>query len=104
MLVHTSSSAWAQELTHLEAQVRAKLGGDAPPLRFVVGALPAGGQEPVPEAERLVHRPTQAEATQAAELARGISTDAVREAVRKGLRALSCGTEGWADRPLRLID
>ena len=99
VLVHTSSSAWAQELTHLEAQVRAKLGGDAPPLRFVVGALPAGGQEPVPEAERFVHRPTQAEATQAADLARGISADAVREAVRKACElSLAAQRGGRTDR------
>jgi hypothetical protein len=101
VLVHTSSSAWAQELTHLEAQVRAKLGEDAPPLRFVVGALPARGQEAVSEAERIVHRPTQAEVAQAADLARGISAEAVREAVRKACElSLAAQRGGRTDRPI----
>jgi hypothetical protein len=83
VLVHTSSSAWAQELTHLEEQVRAKLGPEAPRLRFAVGPLPAAGPETVPEAQRFVHRPTEAEAARAAEIAGGIGADDVREAVRE---------------------
>jgi hypothetical protein len=83
VLVHTSSSAWAQELTHLEEQVRAKLGPEAPRLRFAVGALPATGRETVSEAQRFVHRPTEAEDAQAAELAGRIDADSVREAVRE---------------------
>ena len=41
LIVHTSSSAWAFELGHLEARLRKVLGPAAPPkLRFVVGPLP----------------------------------------------------------------
>jgi hypothetical protein len=101
VLVHTSSSAWAQELTQLEAQVRAKLGESAPRLRFAVGPLPAPGQEPVPEAERSVHRPTDADSAEADRIVRGIEAEAVREAVREAC-ALSFAVQRAArtDRPI----
>jgi hypothetical protein len=83
VLVHTSSSAWAQELTHLEEQVRAKLGQAAPRLRFVVGPLPEAGRESVPDERRSLHRPTEREDAQAAEMTREVSVEAVREAIRK---------------------
>jgi len=94
------SSAWAQELTQLEAQVRAKLGESAPRLRFAVGPLPAPGQEPVPEAERSVHRPTEADSAEADRIVRGIEAEAVREAVREAC-ALSFAVQRAArtDRP-----
>ena len=101
VLVHTSSSAWAQELTQLEAQVRAKLGDDAPRFRFAVGPLPAAGREAVPEAERVVHRPTEADSAEADRIAREIEAEAVREAVREAC-ALSLAAQRIerTDRPI----
>lgn len=84
--VATSSSAWAFELTQLEATVRAKLGerleGDGPPaLRFAPGPLPELGRESAPTRERTVPRPTRAELAEAARLAAPIGDSELGRAV-----------------------
>src|ERR671918_476507 len=63
--VATSSSAWAFELTHLEATVRERLaerlGAAAPPaLRFAPGRLPEPGAEDVTTSARTVPKPSPA--------------------------------------------
>jgi hypothetical protein len=99
VLVHTSSSAWAQELTLLEEQVRGKLGPNAPRLRFAVGALPEAGRESVPDEGRSLHRPTATEDAQAAEMTREVSVEAVREAIRKACAlSLAAQRTGGTDR------
>jgi len=96
VVVHTSSAAWAQELTHLEPEVRARLGDDAPALRFVVGPLPEPGPEPVPEARRSAHRPTALEFEQASAIVAAIESESVREIVRE-----ACARSLAAQRPAR---
>src|ERR671918_2286090 len=81
--VATSSSAWAFELTQLEATVRAKLaarlGGDAPPaFRFAPGPLPESGGEPVEASKQVVPRPSRAEVEAGERLAEEISGSALR--------------------------
>lgn len=101
VIVHTSSSAWAQELTHLAAQVRETLGEGAPPLRFVVGPLPEPGPEAVPGRCRSVHSPNAAELEQAARMAAAIEAPAVRERVREACAlSLAAQRAGPTDRSI----
>ncbi len=65
--VATSSSAWAFELTQLEATVRANLAarleGDGPPaLRFAPGPLPEPGAASVESSARTVPKPSRGRA------------------------------------------
>ena len=90
--VAASSSAWAFELTQLEATVRAKLAerleGDAPSaLRFAPGPLPEPAGEPVEASKRVVPRPSQAEAAAGERIAGEIEGSALREAVAKAAGA-----------------
>jgi hypothetical protein len=85
--VHTSSSAWAFELSQLEPQVRAALGELAPArLRFAPGPLPEAATvatrvvrtSPEPSAEQRAH---------AAELVAGIDDENLRKIVAKAAAA-----------------
>jgi hypothetical protein len=86
--VNTSSSAWAFELGQLEAEIRARLGELAPPkLRFAPGPLP----EPLtvaadgPRANR--SEPTLQDRFEAAELARPIDDEKLRNLVARAAAA-----------------
>ena len=101
--VAARSSAWAFELTHLEADVRARLrerlGEDAPrALRFAVGPLPEAGPAPVEERARNVPRPGPPEEAAAAELAAPIRDSELRRLVARAAAA-SLARVG-ADRPI----
>jgi hypothetical protein len=105
LVVHTSSAAWAFELTHLAPvvleQLHAALGGEAPvALRFVPGALPehgvaadrapAGGRPPAAVA------PSAVSESEAARLTAGIEDQELRSRVA---RAAALGLEkARADR------
>jgi len=86
--VHTSSSAWAFELSQLEKDVRSRLGDLAPKrLRFAPGPLP----EPEPE-ERDGARPnavhaSSAERETAAALAAEIADEKLRNLVARAAAA-----------------
>jgi hypothetical protein len=90
--VATSSSTWAFELTHLEAEVRDRLGaklGESVPkqLRFAPGRLPSPAAEPPEDAEResLAVRPETR--MQAESLAAGIEDEELRKAVANAAAA-----------------
>jgi hypothetical protein len=90
--VATSSSTWAFELTHLEAEVRARLRarlGESVPkqLRFAPGRLPSPAAESPEDAKResLTVRPETR--TQAESLAAGIEDEELRKAVAKAAAA-----------------
>jgi hypothetical protein len=104
--VATSSSAWAFELTHLEATVRAKLaerlGGDVPPaLRFATGPLPEPGRESVEPSERIVPKPSQADVAEGERIAGEIGDSALREAVARAAAASFAAAAGRSsDSPI----
>ena len=90
--VATSSSTWAFELTHLEAEVRdsleARLGESVPKqLRFAPGRLPSPAAELPENAEResLAVRPETR--MQAESLAAGIEDEELRKAVANAAAA-----------------
>ena len=98
LVVHTSSSVWAHELTQLEAELRQRLGTTAPPrMRFVVGLLPDSDSAGVTEVEQRVHRPTAAERTKAGEIAQSISDPELRSRVAEAI-AHSLATARCAGR------
>ncbi len=86
--VNTSSSAWAFELGHLESEIRARLGEQAPArFRFAPGPLPdlspaasERPQEPLPE-------PTDEHVARARGWAAGIASQELRKTVEKAARA-----------------
>jgi hypothetical protein len=87
LVVHTTSSVWAQELTHMEDLVRERLGAAAPArIRFAVGVRP----EPGTEAERPRPAPRRAGAAEqsiGASIAAPIAGDELREAVARAIAA-----------------
>jgi Dna[CI] antecedent, DciA len=91
--VNTSSSAWAFELTQLEATIRDKLGELAPPkLRFAPGPLP----EPLTIAEDAssptTPAPSDADRARAAELAAAIGDEKLRNLVARAAAASLTGS------------
>ncbi len=104
--VATSSSAWAFELTQLEATVRAKLAarleGDVPPtFRFAPGPLPEPGGESVEASKRVVPRPSRAEVEEGERIAGEIADSALREAVARAAAAsLAAGARRSSDSPV----
>ncbi|MFL6006636.1 MAG: DciA family protein [Gaiellaceae bacterium] len=91
--VSTSSSAWAFELTQLEAAIREKLGELAPPkLRFAPGPLP----EPPTNAEDVssanAPEPSAADRVRASELAAGIADEKLRNLVARAAAASLAGS------------
>jgi hypothetical protein len=100
LLVATSSSAWAFELTHLEEQVRgrlrAALGKSAPKrLRFAPGRLPEAPAPSAREAEATPARPGPQEREAAAKIASAISDEELRElAARAAAASLASGRSG----------
>jgi predicted nucleic acid-binding Zn ribbon protein len=106
LLVHTSSSVWAFELTALEAtmveQLRASLGDAAPAaIRFAPGRLPERGPHPeqADPAPPLAVSREHEEAAQ--EIAAGIESEPLREAVARAAAASLARSEARPDdRPL----
>lgn len=97
LVVHTSSSAWAHELTHLVDTVRERLGPLAPPsLRFVVGPLPEPAAAPkVPRGEQPLHRVSPGDEAKAAEIAAAIEDSGLRAAVaRAAALSLAAASSG----------
>lgn len=86
--VNTSSSAWAFELGQLEAEVRNKLGDLAPKrLRFAPGPLPetlSTVDSHLPESRP---KPSPDERRRAAELARPIKDEKLRNLVSRAVSA-----------------
>jgi hypothetical protein len=98
LVVHTSSSTWAQELTQLEPAVRDQL-GCAARLRFVVGPLPEPDTASAPDVRRSVHTPTDRETDRGAEIARAIEDPGLREQVARACAlSLAAARDGPADR------
>jgi hypothetical protein len=86
--VHTSSSAWAFELTQLAAvvlgQLGEALGDDAPAgLRFAPGPLPEPVHVPEEQPARTVHEPSAEVAREADRLAAGIADEELRTHVAR---------------------
>ena len=82
--VHTSSSAWAFELAHLESTVRERLGALAPArLRFAVGPLPEPAVETAATAQRTPLEPSPDEVAEAAELVAGLDDENLRNLVSR---------------------
>jgi hypothetical protein len=102
VVVHVSSSAWAQELTQLEATIRERLDEPAPArLRFVVGAVPEPGLESAPKVEQLADHPTVGEHSRGREMALGIENPALRAAVaRAAALSLARSRGDRLDRPV----
>lgn len=104
--VATSSSAWAFELTQLEATVRAKLAeqleGDPPPaLRFAPGPLPEPGKETVKSSQRTVPGPSPSDRVEGARIAAAIEDSGLREAVARAAAAsLAAAAGGSSDRSI----
>ena len=92
LVVHTSSSAWAFELTQLDGEIRARLGPLAPArAKFIPGPLP-GGAEDVKSPER-VRGDIQPEADLAARtLAADIADPELRELVARAAAISLSGT------------
>ena len=90
--VATASSAWAFELTQLEATVRGhlrdRLGADAPPrVRFAVGLLPERGPETDARHARTVPKASPADAAEGERLAGGIEDSELRALVARAAAA-----------------
>jgi predicted nucleic acid-binding Zn ribbon protein len=104
--VATSSSAWAFELTHLEATVRAKLTehleGDGPPaLRFAPGSLPEPGAESVKSPAPTVPKPSSADLAVGEEIAAGIEDPRLRGAAARAIAASLAAENGrLSDGPI----
>jgi hypothetical protein len=90
--VATSSSAWAFELTQLEAEIRRRLGdavGEAAPerLRFAVGHIPETGPEAEPNQKRTVPKVSAALSAEGERIAASIEDPALREVVARAAAA-----------------
>lgn len=90
--VNTSSSAWAFELTQLEAEICRRLGdavGEAAPerLRFAVGHIPETGSEAAPNEKRTVPKVSAALSAEGQRIAASIEDPALREVVARAAAA-----------------
>jgi hypothetical protein len=82
--VHTSSSAWAFELTQLEATLRERLGELGPPrLRFAVGPLPERASEAAETDVAPAAEPSSDDVAQALELVAGLGDESLRNLVAR---------------------
>ena len=91
--MNTSSSAWAFELTQLEATIRGKLGALTPPrLRFAPGPLP----EPLTTVDHASAatgpEPSGDELARGAELAASIGDEKLRNLVARAAAASLAGS------------
>ena len=102
--VATSSSVWAFELGHVEAEIRQRLGvalgSAAPPrLRFAVGRLPEAEALEAEALRRPAPRPSPRHVGRGLQLAAGIADEKLREAVARaaaaGLARAEADREVW---------
>jgi hypothetical protein len=106
LLVATSSSAWAFELTQLSGSVLARLQerlGEVAPqgLRFAPGPLPERGKPSVETPKRIAPRVTKRSREAAERLADRIEDPGLREVVAKAAAASLAAMEGRPDdRPV----
>jgi hypothetical protein len=104
--VTTSSSAWAFELTQLEATIRAKVGERMTvptprALRFAVGLLPEPPPKSVSTSQRTVSSPSPGARAAGERIAAPIADEALREAVARAAAAsLAAAEERSSDRPV----
>jgi hypothetical protein len=86
--VNTSSSAWAFELGHLEAEIRKKLGDLAPKkVRFAPGPLPEALTTTGSSFAEARPEPSPDERRRGAELARPIEDEKLRNLVSRAVSA-----------------
>lgn len=88
LFVHTSSSAWAFELSQLESDIRARLGDAAPEkIRFAPGPLPehdpSTPEAPIPTPVE----PSAEDAETAAKIAAAIDDEMLRKLVARAAAA-----------------
>jgi hypothetical protein len=84
LVVHTSASAWAFELTQLEATLRERLGEQAPTrLKFVVGPLPEPAADAGDEARERRPEPSPDDVARAAELVVDLDDENLRNLVSR---------------------
>lgn len=91
LVVHTSSSVWAHELTQLAGEIRARLGPDAPPaLQFRLGPIP----DPAPVSPTEEHgspaepfQATPSERREASRIAAEIDDPALRDTAARAIAA-----------------
>ena len=82
LIVHTTSSVWAQELTQLEQELKQRLASAAPSrMRFVVGPVPEPGSAVVPEVQESFLRLTTEDRAKGHEIAQGIDDPELRSLV-----------------------
>jgi predicted nucleic acid-binding Zn ribbon protein len=82
--VHTTSSAWAFELTHLETTLRERLGDLAPRrLKFAVGPVPEPSGEQPNDAATTVAKPSPEDVADAAALVADIDDENLRNLVAR---------------------
>ncbi len=99
LVVHARSSVWAFELNQLAEQIRPRLTPTPVGLRFIVGKVPEPvGPEPAEPVQKPSSQPDPAAVEAAAELAGGVSSQDVREALQ---RAVTLGlSRRRDDRPM----
>jgi len=86
--VATSSSAWAFELGHLEADIRDRLGASAPArFRFAPGPLPEGHESDSKTGKPAAPQPTPEEWAEAERLGAGIEAEELRNLVTRAAAA-----------------
>jgi hypothetical protein len=91
--VNTSSSAWAFELTQLEATIREKLGALAPPkLRFAPGPLPEPRTTVEDASSPTAPEPSDADRVRGTELAASIGDEKLRNLVARAAAASLAGS------------
>lgn len=104
VLIHTASSAWAQELTHLETEIRSRLASSVLPsqrLRFAVGPVPEPDAAVAPVVSQSVHTPEAGDRRAAAEIALTIEAPGLRESVAQAVAmSLAAARARGHDRPV----
>ena len=88
LFVHTSSSAWAFELSQLESDIRARLGDVAPEkIRFAPGPLPEHDPSNPGESVPTRVEPSAEDAETAAKIAAPIDDEMLRKLVARAAAA-----------------
>jgi hypothetical protein len=88
LFVHTSSSAWAFELSQLESDIRARLGGAAPAkIRFAPGPLPEHDPSSSDQSVPTPVEPSAEEVDAGARIAAPIDDEMLRKLVARAAAA-----------------
>jgi hypothetical protein len=88
LFVHTSSSAWAFELSQLESDIRSRLGDAAPEkIRFAPGPLPEHDPSSSDESVPTPVEPSAEDAETAAKIAAPIDDEMLRKLVARAAAA-----------------